>query len=36
MLFKYVDELKYKKEIDIVIANAENSKQGRWMTINVY
>ena len=36
MLFKYVDELKYKKEIDIVIANAENSNHGRGMTRNVY
>ena len=25
MLFKYVEELKYKKNIDVVIANGENA-----------
>lgn len=32
MLFKYVDDLKYKKNIDLVIANGENSNHGRGMT----
>lgn len=32
MLFKYVDDLKYQKEIDLVIANGENSNHGRGMT----
>lgn len=36
MLFRYVDELKYKKSIDLVIANAENSNHGRGMTRAVY
>lgn len=36
MLFKYVDELKYKTGIDFVIANAENSNHGRGMTKRCY
>ncbi len=32
MLFKYVDELKYQKNIDLVLANGENSNHGRGMT----
>ena len=36
MLFRYVDELKYSKEIDIVIANGENSSHGRGMTRSTY
>lgn len=36
MLFKYVDELKYTKDIDFVIANGENSNHGRGMTRSCY
>ncbi|MBR0366185.1 MAG: TIGR00282 family metallophosphoesterase [Clostridia bacterium] len=36
MLFKYVDELKYKSKIDLVIANGENSNHGRGMTRSCY
>lgn len=36
MLFKYVDDLKYQKNIDIVIANGENSSHGRGMTRTTY
>lgn len=36
MLFKYVDELKYTKDVDFVIANGENSNHGRGMTYNTY
>ncbi len=36
MLFRYVEELKYSKEIDFVIANGENSNHGRGMTRNCY
>lgn len=36
MLFKYVDELKYRSEIDFVIANGENSNHGRGMTRSCY
>jgi metallophosphoesterase (TIGR00282 family) len=36
MLFKYVDDLKYKAGIDFVIANAENSNHGRGMTRSCY
>lgn len=32
MLFKYVEELKYQKNIDLVLANGENSNHGRGMT----
>ena len=36
MLFKYVDELKYLKDIDFVIVNGENSSHGRGMTRSTY
>lgn len=36
MLFRYVDELKYSKGIDLVIANGENSSHGRGMTRSTY
>ena len=36
MLFRYVDELKYQKGIDLVIANGENSSHGRSMTRSAY
>lgn len=36
MLFKYVDELKYKKNIDFVIVNGENSSHGRGMSRSCY
>ena len=36
MLFKYVDELKYQKDIDFVIVNGENSSHGRGMTRSTY
>lgn len=36
MLFKYVDDLKYKCNIDFVIANGENSNHGRGMTRSCY
>ena len=36
MLFKYVDDLKYHKGIDFVIANGENSNHGRGMTKSCY
>ncbi len=36
MLFKYVDDLKYKAGIDFVIANGENSNHGRGMTKSGY
>lgn len=32
MLFRYVDDIKYQKSIDLVIANGENSSHGRGMT----
>ena len=32
MLYKYVDELKYQKNIDLVLANGENSNHGRGIT----
>jgi len=32
MLFKYVDELKYKKNIDLVLANGENASHGNGIT----
>jgi metallophosphoesterase (TIGR00282 family) len=36
MLFKYVEDLKYKAGIDFVIANGENSNHGRGMTRRGY
>lgn len=36
MLFRYVDELKYQKGIDLVVANGENSSHGRGMTRSTY
>ena len=36
MLFRYVEELKYQKSIDFVIANTENASHGRGMTRSVY
>lgn len=36
MLFKYAEELKYKKSIDLIIANGENASHGRGMTRSVY
>lgn len=36
MLFKYVDDLKYKCGIDFVIANGENANHGRGMTRSCY
>ena len=36
MLFKYTDDIKYKKSIDLIIANGENSSHGRGMTRSVY
>lgn len=36
MLFRYVEELKYQKDIDFVIANGENSNHGRGMTYSGY
>lgn len=36
MLFKYVEDLKYKANIDLVIANGENSNHGRGMTRSCY
>lgn len=36
MLFKYVDDLKYQKELDLVIANGENATHGRGMARNAY
>jgi hypothetical protein len=36
MLFKYVDELKYKKNIDLCIANGENATHGRGMARSAY
>lgn len=36
MLFRYVDELRYKIGIDFVIANGENSNHGRGMTRACY
>lgn len=36
MLFKYVDDLKYSMNIDLVIANGENSNHGRGMTRRCY
>lgn len=36
MLFRYVDDLKYRCGIDFVIANGENSNHGRGMTRSCY
>ena len=36
MLFRYVDDLKYQKNIDLVIANGENSTHGRGMARSAY
>lgn len=36
MLFKYVEDLKYKKNIDIIIANGENATHGRGMAKDAY
>lgn len=36
MLFQYVDELKYQKNIDLVIANGENATHGRGLSRNSY
>ena len=36
MLFKYVDELRYQKDIDFVIANGENASHGNGMTRSAY
>ena len=36
MLFKYVDELKYQKDVDFVIANCENSCHGRGLSRSCY
>lgn len=36
MLFKYVEDLKYKKNIDIIIANGENATHGRGMARDAY
>lgn len=36
MVRGYLDELKYQKNIDFVIANGENSTHGRGMSQNVY
>lgn len=36
MLFKYTEEIKYQKNIDLIIANAENASHGRGLTRSVY
>lgn len=36
MLFKYVDDFKYQKSIDLVIANGENATHGRGLARNAY
>ncbi|MCD8390449.1 MAG: TIGR00282 family metallophosphoesterase [Firmicutes bacterium] len=36
MLFNYVDEYRYSKGIDLVIANGENAAHGRGITRNTY
>lgn len=36
MLFKYVDTLKYQKNIDLVIANGENATHGRGLSRSAY
>ena len=36
MLFKYVDEIKYNKNIDLCIANCENASHGNGMSRSAY
>ena len=36
MLFRYVDDLKYKENIDFVIANGENAAHGNGLTRSTY
>lgn len=36
MLFRYVEDLKYQKSVDLVIVNGENSSHGRGMTRSCY
>lgn len=36
MLFKYVDDLKYQKSLDLVIANGENATHGRGLARAAY
>ena len=36
MLFQYVDEIKYKENIDFVIANGENAAHGNGLTRSTY
>lgn len=36
MMFKYVEDLKYKENIDFVIANGENAAHGNGLTRNTY
>ena len=36
MLFKYVDDLKYQKSIDLVVANGENATHGRGLARSAY
>lgn len=36
MLFKYVDDMKYTKDIDFVIVNGENASHGRGMSRSAY
>lgn len=36
MLFEYIEDLKYQKNIDLCIANGENSSHGRGMTKSTY
>ncbi len=36
MLFKYVEDIKYNKDIDFVIVNGENSNHGRGMSRTTY
>ena len=36
MLFKYVEDLKYQKNIDLCIANGENATHGRGLARPAY
>lgn len=36
MLFKYVEDIKYQKNIDLVVANGENATHGRGMSRSAY
>ena len=36
MLFRYAEDLKYQKNIDLIIANGENSSHGRGITYSTY